>query len=343
MYNAHATAKHAGDLVDFIRISFYLHEPYNEDGSLSAGQIKSLDHALKFVKVFGKTMPVMLSPANMEGIIDWYKKPDGSAHIERWYNVMLKSREYVESKGYKVVALEVFNEPDWKKWNMGKMEDLDELFEMCADWKVMRVGPSTLSPTPATEWYREIRKNIDCGGTHTLGGSMEQYVDLIKRVKKDRKSFMNPEVHSLVEVIVGAEEGMDAVCWWDQINAGRAAFMKACKGKRIAYECVEKNWSAACIYRGEDDILYGFASTNERTNGKPTRYKFVCKNEDVTYGLNGNKEKGEFRKKGEPFWVQAKDESGEKKFITKWFTIVPGKVSAPARKRPAIDPALLDF
>ena len=343
MHNAHATEKHAGDMVDFVRIGFYLHEPYNDDGSLSSGQIKMLNEALKFVAVIGEKLPVMLSPNNEKGIVDWYKKSDGSANIERWYNVMLKSREYVESKGHKVVALEVFNEPDWKKWNMGDKKDLDELLERCEDWDVLRVGPSTLSPNSARNWYDVIEKNVDCGSTHTLGGSMELYLDFIKAVQKDRKTFMNPEVHSLVEVIVGAEVGIDSACWWDQINAGRAAFMKACQGKRIAYECVEENWSAACVYRGEDGILYGFASTNERTNGKPTSYKFVCKNEDVTYCLNGNKEEAEFREKGEAFWVQAKDDSGEKKTITKWFTIVPGKVAAPERRRQTIDPSLLDF
>ncbi len=344
-YNARASARNAGEMIDFIRIGFYLHEPFNEDGSLSAGQIEMLDKSLEFVNTVDKNLPLMLSPNNMKGIIEWYKEADGRANIERWYHVMLKTREYVELKGYRVVALEVFNEPDWKKWNMGTKEDLNELFERCEDWGVLRVGPATLSTGPAESWYEAIRKNIDCGGTHTLGGSMKQYIDFIQTVKKDRKHFKNPEVHALVEVIVGAEEGLDSVCWWDQINVGRAAFMKACQGRRIAYEVVEENWSAACVYRGPDDVLYGFAGTNERTNGKPTRYKFVCRNEDVTYCLNGNRKKGEFRKKGEPFWVQAKDDSGEKKTITRWFTIVPGKIAtpAPARRRHAIDPSLLDF
>jgi hypothetical protein len=324
-YNAKASLKNAGEMIDFIRIGFYMHEPYNEDGSLSPGQIEMLDNALKFVDMVDPKMLVMLSPNNMKGIVDWYKEPDGSANIERWYNVMLKSREYVESKGHKVVALEVFNEPDWKKWNMGKMEDLDELFERCEDWGVLRVGPATLSSGPAEEWYQAIRKNIDCGGTHTLGGSLKQYVDFIETVKKDRKHFKNPEVHSLVEVIVGAELGIDSVCWWDQINAGRAAFMKACQGSRIAYACVEANWSAACVYRGKDGVLYGFASTNERTNGKETLYRFVCNNEDVTYCLNGNPKKGVFRQRGEPFEIQAKIDEEGKKSITRWFTILPGK------------------
>jgi len=118
-YNAKASSRNAGDQIDFIRIGFYLHEKFNADGSLSKGQIEKLDNALKFVDMVDEELPVMLSPNNEEGIIDWYKNRDGSAIVDRWVNVMGKTKEYVESKGHKVTGLEVFNEPDWKKWNMG--------------------------------------------------------------------------------------------------------------------------------------------------------------------------------------------------------------------------------
>lgn len=142
-YNAKKSAEYAGSEIDFVRIGFYLHEPYNEDGSLSAGQIEMLDSALKFADMIDAKIPIMLSPNNEKGILDWYKKSNGSARIDRWYNVMLKSKEYVEARGHKVVAVEAFKEPDWKKWNMGGQDDLDELLELCEDWGVERVGPST--------------------------------------------------------------------------------------------------------------------------------------------------------------------------------------------------------
>jgi len=84
--------------------------------------------------------------------------------------------------------------------------------------------------------------------------------------------------------------------------------MKASQGKRLAYEPVIKNWSAGCVYRGLDNTLYGFASTNERTNGIETIYEFICTNDDVTYYLNGDKENEVKRKQGEPFRIQAKME-----------------------------------
>ena len=324
-YNAKASLRNAGEQIDFIRIGFYLHQPTNQDGSLSDGQIEKLDAALKFVDMVDDKMPVMLSPCNLEGIIDWYKNPDGSAKVDRWFNVMLKSKDYVESKGHKVVSLEIYNEPDWRKWNMGKAPDLNQLFQMCKAPNVLRIGPSTLATKPAFRWYQNIRRSVEVGSTHTLGGTMKEYAVFIRGVKRDRKQFMNPEVHALVEVIVGAEEGIDSVCWWDQINRGRAAFMKANLGQRLAYVPVPDNWSAGCVYRGPDDVLYGFASTNERKNGKPTTYDFVCSDTDVTYYPNGNTKKGVFVKKRQPFTVQAKVEGEDKKSITKWFTIVPAE------------------
>ncbi|MBB3209255.1 hypothetical protein FHS27_005095 [Rhodopirellula rubra] len=322
-YNAKASLKNAGDQIDFIRIGFYLHEQTNEDGSLSDGQIEKLDGALRFVDMVDEEMPVMLSPCNMAGIIDWYKNSDGTAKVDRWFNVMLRSKQYVESKGHKVVSVEVFNEPDFRKWNMGKAADLNHLLGMCATPEVKRIGPSTLATQPASDWYQVIRANVEVGSTHTLGGNMMQYVEFINLVKQHRKQFMNPEVHALVEAIVGAELGIDSVCWWDQINKGRAAFMKANLGKRLAFVPVVENWSAACVYRSPDEVLYGFASTNERTNGKDTVYDFVCLDNDVTYCLNGNAKKGVSVKKGQPFKVQAKVEGQGKESITKWFTIIP--------------------
>lgn len=322
-YNAKASSRNAGDQIDFVRIGFYLHKKTNEDGSLSKEQIKELDQALKFVNMVDEKMPIMLSPNNEKGINNWYKNSDGSAHVERWYNVMLKTKEYAESKGHKVISLEVFNEPDWKEWNMGKQEDFKKLLKKCEDWKVLRVGPSTLATDVAPKWYNAIHSQVEVGSTHTLWGPMKQYIDFIKNVKNRKRTFMNPEVHSLAEVIVGAEYEIDSVCWWDQINKGRAAFMKACQGRRLAYAQVTDNWSAGCVYRGPDDTLYGFASTNERTNGKETKYEFVCTDKDMTYYPNGNEKKGVFRKKGQPFEVQAKIKGKGKSSITQWFTMSP--------------------
>ena len=96
-------------------------------------------------------------------------------------------------------------------------------------------------------------------------------------------------------------------------------------GQRLAYVGGVENWSAACVYRDLDGGLHGFASTNERENGVPTIYDFVCANEDVTYYSAGDPEKSVFRKKGQPLRVYAKVDGKGKESITQWFTIVPNR------------------
>jgi len=92
--------------------------------------------------------------------------------------------------------------------------------------------------------------------------------------------------------------------------------------KRLSYVAVEKDWSAACVYRDPGGALHGFASTNERKNGVATVYKFVCEDKDVTYYISDDREKGGFREKGEPFEAKAKvyneDYTVEKKSMIDW-------------------------
>ncbi len=316
--NTQESVRNAGDEIDFVRVGFYMHEPYNEDGSLSSDQIKKLDEALNCANIVDEKIPVMISPHNEQGIIDWYK----DAGFDRWYHVMEKTRDYIESKGHKVVYVEAFNEPDYGEWNMGDKGDLDKLLERLGKWKVLRVGPSVMNCDGAESWYDEINRNVDAGSTHTLYGAMDQFIDFIEEVKGDRKKFFCPESHSIAEAMAAADAGADYCAWWGPINEARANFMRACQGTRLAYVAVERNWSAACVYRAPDKTLHGFVGANERENGITTTYRFVCTNEDVTYYPDGDMKNGQFRKRGEAFEIQAKPPQGER---SQWIRIVPGR------------------
>ncbi len=319
--NTQESVKNAGPEIDFVRVGFYMHEKTKDDGSLSDDQIRKLDEALDCARMVGKHIPIMITPHNEAKIIDWYKDSDGSADIERWYNVMEKSREHIEAQGHKVVYVEVFNEPDYGDWNMGSEDDLDELFERLKGWHVLRVGPSVMNTEWADSWYDAIDRNIDAGSTHTLYGSMTQFIDFGEEVIDDRKKFFCPESHSIAEAMVAADVGAGYLAWWGPINEARGNFMRACQGSRLAFVAVEQNWSAACVYRAPDKTLLGFVGSAERENGKTTTYKFVCTNEDVTYYPDGDMEKGQFRKRGKAFEVQAKPPGGDR---SQWIKIVPG-------------------
>jgi len=322
-HNTQESVRNAGPEIDFMRVGFYMHEQYNDDGTLSDDQISKLDEALSCANIVGPNIPIMISPHNEQGIIDWYKHSDGKDRFGRWYHVMEKTKEYVEAKGHEVVYVEAFNEPDYAQWNMGTMKDLDALFERLEGWHVLRVGPSTMNCDGAEAWYDAIDRNIDAGSTHTLYGSMKEFTGFIDEVKGDRKKFFCTESHSIAETMVAADAGVDYLLWWGPINEARASFMRACQGMRLAYEPVERNFSAACVYRAPDGTLHGFAGTAERENGITTEYKFVCTNEDVTYYLDGDMDNGQFRKRGQTFAVEAKpDGQGP---ISRWLKIIPGQ------------------
>ena len=317
--NTQESIRNAGELIDFVRVGFYLTEPYQENGHLSDDQEEKLRHAIETAELVDKRIPIMLTPHNEEGIIDWYKDGSGNVRIDRWLHVMEQSRKYIKRQGHKVLYVEAFNEPDYADWNMGTKDDLNELFERLEDWGVVRVGPSVMNSQWAESWYDEVEDNLDAGSTHTLYGTMEQFIDFIKTVKRDRKLFFCAESHSIAEAMVGLEYGMDYLMWWAEIDEGRGHFMRASQGDRLAYVEVEDNWSAACVYRDPDDELYGFAGTAERENGITTTYKFVCTDKDVTYCVDGDEDNGEFREKGEPFEVTAKPPDGDRSI---WLRIV---------------------
>lgn len=318
--NTQESIRNAEDLIDFVRVGFYLTEPYKDNGHLSDDQEEKLRHAIECAELVDNRIPIMISPHNEEGIDDWYKDDDGNVRIDRWLHVMEESKTFIKRQGHKVIFVEAFNEPDYADWNMGTKDDLNELFERLEDWDVVRVGPSVMNSQWAESWYDEIEDNLDAGSTHTLYGTMEQFIDFIKTVKGDRKLFFCAESHSIAEAMVGLEYGMDYLMWWAEIDEARGHFMRASQGDRLAYVEVEDNWSAACVYRDPDDDLYGFAGTAERENGITTTYKFVCTDKDVTYYVDGDEDNGEFREKGEPFEVTAKPPDGHR---STWLRIVP--------------------
>lgn len=324
--NAQESVRNAGPLIDFVRIGVYMNEKLGEDGSLSVGQIGNLRHALDCAEIAGKQIPIMISPHNEAGIIDWYKNPGGSANLDRWFQVMEKTKVWIEAQGHKVIIVEAFNEPDFGRWKMGNQKDLNALCERLKVWQILRVGPSTMTSHAAEAWYEKSEQNLDAGSTHTLYGRMKEFQDFVSKVKRDRKKFIAPEAHSIAEAMAAAEAEVDYVAWWAAISPARGSFMRACQGTRLAYTAVEENWSTASVYRAPDGTLHGFADATERENGKTTAYTFLCSNDDVTYYPNGNREKAQFRKSGEGFVVHAKPPSGER---LEWVEIVPKNSAGP--------------
>lgn len=96
----------------------------------------------------------------------------------------------------------------------------------------------------------------------------------------------NPEVHNVVEAIIGAEYGLDVAIWWDAVELARAAFVNANKADRLAYAEHRDHWTTAAIYRAPDGAIQGFLGSSERM-----AYRFVSLDRAVFFnGLGPRRE-----------------------------------------------------
>jgi autotransporter-associated beta strand protein len=98
------------------------------------------------------------------------------------------------------------------------------------------------------------------------------------------KPFVNPELHSLGEAIIGADRGMTSGTWWADVLRARGLFVQASDGKRLGYAEDLFRQSAAAVYRAPDGNIYAFAGGLERF-GRSTSFRFFS-SDGVVY-FNG--------------------------------------------------------
>lgn len=275
------------DQIDLVIMPFPLKYPLTEEGELPPEAKASIDGWLALAKMAGNK-PVAIGPDTELGIADEYKTAPGHMDAKQWARLFDATVEYIDLP---VAWVLPFNEPDYG-WGQGTPDDLADIMSKLKRSKVFKkkgiklAGPAVLNIDWGLVWFDAIRSKVDIATMHTLSGSFESYVNFIETVIKKNKVAFNPEVHNLVEVIVGAEYGMDGGIWWLWCNEVRGAFVKACQGKRLAYLEDPERWSAAAVYRAPDGKVQAFAGSNERT-GQKTTYRFICEDRPVYFNGEG--------------------------------------------------------
>ncbi|MBN2684750.1 MAG: hypothetical protein JXR40_05685 [Pontiellaceae bacterium] len=272
--------------IDVVLMPFPVKDPLNSKGELSLEAKTQMDEDLKAAKLAGDK-PLVISPDTAAGIHDYYLEQPNKMNTERWVDLLVAVREYIDRP---VAWVMPFNEPDWADWKQGSVDDLEEIMgelKKSPAFKTSKMaGPSVLNVDWAMEWYRGIKSKTEIGTMHTLNGSFESYVDFIEYIEQRGDMPFNPEVHNLVEVIVGAEYGLAGGIWWLTCDEKRGAFVKACQGVRLAYEEDRERWSAAAVYRAPSGKVQAFLGSNERT-GQDTTYRFVCEDREVYFNGEG--------------------------------------------------------
>ena len=272
------------DETDSVRMCFYVDDPLTSTGELGEKSKRRLNRHMQIANMAGDK-PWALLPATEDLVHEWYKDGD-RIRADRWVALLEATQKYL---GKPVAVIEPFNEPDWG-WGQGSPEDLRnilQLLQKSPHFKNAKLGgPATLNSDAFHQWYSVIKDEIDIGSTHTLAGSFDSYVDFIKETLADGHEASNPEAHSVVEAIIGAEYGLHDVTWWGAPFRSRGLFVKSCQGKRLAYLEDREAWSAAAVYRAPDGVIRAFAAGIER-QGTPTSYRFIVGDRAVYFDGQG--------------------------------------------------------
>ncbi|MFM1904292.1 MAG: hypothetical protein RLZZ440_2192 [Planctomycetota bacterium] len=280
--------------VDFTRICWDTAEPViaNGDGTFSVTDTTAafLDHYLSLASLAGPGKAIAIVPGSSRDYLDPSYQAGAGINVTNWTRAIRATVDYIHSKpefaDVQIAAVEVFNEPDF--WTVqGNASRLNSAIG------VLKADPtfaatsfqaaSTLNSDNAQAWYDQV-PNADAGSSHLLAGSLTTWTQFIDAVQADGKPFANLEIHSLGEMIAGAEHGMSMASVWASQGRAMGQFVQASAGTRLGYYEDLGNQSAAAVYRGPDGRIQAFASGLERTyTGTPAAYRFVATDRDVYF------------------------------------------------------------
>ncbi len=266
--------------VDFVRVGFRADAPL-VDGKLSAATIAELNAMSAVAALAGPDTPWTLMPSTESGVDPWFN--NGSQVVpSRWVQGLEATAAHYD---HRFILVEPFNEPDYP-WGQGTKQNLADICALLAASPVFADiplgGPSTLNSDQAASWYAAIKDRVQMASTHTLAGTMQTYIDFLVTVGADGASPINPEAHNVVEVIAGAEYGLEEAMWWGAAERTRGAFVVASQGQRLGYAEDRAKWTAAAVYRAPSGTVQAFVGASER-QAVTTNYQFVAKDRAVFF------------------------------------------------------------
>src|SRR6516164_6949177 len=270
--------------VNVVRMPFTVDAPL-VDGDIPDAQKARLQQSIDLAAMAGPDAMWYLSPGT--SVDPWYRSGTNRVYPDRWAAAMAACQQYYNRPMW---MAEPFNEPDYLPWNMGSRQDLSDIMDLLetlpnfAD--TFPAGASTLSTDQAAPWYDALGGRAAVGTTHALYGSVSNYVSFIQHVTATNGIPFNPEVHSLAEVIIGANYGLQGAIWWGTAERARGDFVNASQGQQLGYADDWTNWSAATVYRAPDGTVQAFLGCGERI-GLPTTYTFHCADRDVFFDGDG--------------------------------------------------------
>ncbi len=251
------------------------------DGELSEAQQQALDNRLRIVSLSGVKDIALNCDHEVMNKDNYYGKP------EEWVKMIEASVRYCQEKGFNVVSVAPFNEPDYTSWGEGSISDFYNIARLLKQnplFDNIRIcGGNTLNCDQALPWYNELKEYLDEGNTHQLAGEFDTYANFFATVRADGKHATADELHNVMEAMVGVEYGMQTGIWWGFDARARGEFCRASNnGDRLAYTEDRAHWTAAAVYRNnKEQTVQAFIGTSERqANNSSYRFlstdRYVC-------------------------------------------------------------------
>lgn len=284
------------DVLSIGRVSFQPSDLVTDDFQLSAAQQKTLQSRLNNMTISGVKdinlncdHEVLCNKDNFPNADQNYANYNGKP--EEWYKVIKATMLYCKAKGFNVISVSPFNEPDYTAWKEGTQAHFKAIAKLISedeDFKGVRIcAGNTLNCDQALSWYNAVKPYVNEGNTHQLAGSFDTYAKFWETVKTDGNYATADELHNTMEAFVGIHYGMDAGIWWGYDGLCRGEFCRASHyGKEIAYGENRSAWSAAAVYKRPEGRIDAFLGTSER-QAYDSSYELISKDRLVYFDGHG--------------------------------------------------------
>jgi hypothetical protein len=213
----------------------------------------------------------------------WYQSGANLVYPDRWAAAIEACQRYYNRT---IWSVEGFNEPDYTPNGEGSPQNLYDIFGYLRASTnfpgTYLAGGSTLNDDVSLSWFNPVAPRASIGTTHCLAGSAASYVSFIQTVATGNAMPFNPEMHNVIEAILGVNYGLKGGIWWGSAELARGDFVKACQGQQLGYADDWGKWTAAAIYRGPNGSVQAFIGASERM-AVTTSYRFFSKDRDVFY------------------------------------------------------------
>ncbi|MBQ0072959.1 MAG: RICIN domain-containing protein [Prevotella sp.] len=256
------------------RVSFQPSDLVDEAGNLSAEQKKWLQNRLNVMAMSGAKNinlncdhEVLMNKDTYPNADQNYANYNGKPY--EWYRVIKATIKYCRDRGFNVVSVSPFNEPDFTDWKEGTQADFKEIARLITtdpELEGIRIcAGNTLNCDQAMSWYNASKPYVTIGNTHQLAGSFDNYANFWTTVKNDGNFGTADELHNTMEAFVGAHYGMNGGIWWGFESITRGEYCKASSsGKEIGYAESRGTWTAAAVYKRDNGRIDAFLGGSER-------------------------------------------------------------------------------